>query len=306
MGVSQRVFGVLLGVVFTAACAPQGHQNIEAAGNSSAGIIGGTAVSDQDPISHSTVQLLHVTLVPDKATGRFRITGLSTCTGTILSQDVILTAGHCSSSNPRELILLFSNQIPDFKQFFQTIAQNQQVRRVVAGVTAPNWQHLSKDTDQNWGDLSLLRFTGGLPDGYVPATMLPASAVLQMKTSVTLAGFGETDGVKKTQATELEKVTVQIGDPNFSDTEMLVDNTNNTGACHGDSGGPAYVVSQGQNYLAGVTSRADLKTDPQAVCVGKTIYTKVQPYLPWISSEIQKLEADNNYGLVIAEPQGAK
>lgn len=302
MGISQRIFGVFLGVVFTAACAPQGHQATETAVSSGSAIIGGLAVSEQDPISHSTVQLLNFKVVRDKNDHVTAITGLSTCTGTILAQDVILTAGHCSSQDPRNLILLFSNQVPDFKEFMKTAAQNPQVRRVNAGVTAPNWQHLAGDTDQNWGDLSLLKFSGGLPSGYVPATLLPANAVESINESITLAGFGETDGVKKTQATELLQVTVQIADPKFSDTEMLISNTNGTGACHGDSGGPAYISSQGQNYLAGVTSRADIKSDPKAVCVGKTIYTKVQPYLPWISSEIQKLEASNTYGLVIAEP----
>ncbi|MDG0816824.1 S1 family peptidase [Bdellovibrio svalbardensis] len=299
MGVSQRVLGVFLGVVLGTGCAPQSHQMI-GTGNSSA-IIGGTAVGEQDPINISTVQLLHVDLAKDQQ-GHTIIKGLETCTGTILSQDIILTAGHCSSKNPRELILLFSNQVPDFKAFFQTISQNKLVRRVVAGVTAPNWQHLSGNSDENWGDLSLLRFTGGLPEGYVPATLLPANAVLAAKMPVTLAGFGETDGVKQTYATELLKVTVQIADPNFTQTEMQIDNTNGEGACHGDSGGPAYVSSKGQNYLAGVTSRADIKSDPQAVCVGKTIYTKVQPYLSWISTETQKLEANSNYGLIIAEP----
>ena len=84
---------------------------------------------------------------------------------------------------------------------------------------------------------------------------------------------------------------------------MKIDNTNGKGACHGDSGGPAYVQDKNGNvFLAGVTSRADEATDPEGKCIGKTIYTKVQPYLTWISTESDKLNNDPNYGKVIAEP----
>ncbi|HEX7675291.1 MAG TPA: trypsin-like serine protease [Bdellovibrio sp.] len=302
MGLSKKVLGVIAGVVMTAACSPQNKAAFQST-DSASNIIGGTAVSAQDPISFSTVQILHMTLQKD-AQGRTMIKGLSTCTGTVMTNDVILTAGHCSAKDPGSLLVLFSDQIPNWKQFFATLSKNPMVRRVTGGVTAPNWAKLSNDTDVNWGDLSLLRFSGGLPQGYVPATLVPASAQLKAGMPVTLAGFGETDGVKQTPATELMKVTVNIADPAFSDTEIKIDNTNGTGACHGDSGGPAYVTSNGVNYLVGVTSRADVATDPKAVCVGKTIYTKVAPYLPWISSEIQNLEGSASYGTTIAEPDG--
>lgn len=300
MGISRRVLGVFVGMTFLVACSPQSSQSVKTTGLLSA-IIGGTPVTDQDPIGNSTVQLLHVK-VKKVSADQVMIQSLSLCSGTIVAADLILTAGHCSSANPKELILLFSNQVPDFKTFFQTIAQNAQVRRVVAGVTAPNWQNLTSDTATDWGDLSLLRFTGGLPSGYVPAQLLGKDEVLAANEAITLAGFGETDGVNKTAATQLLKASVQIADPSFSATEMEIASINGKGACHGDSGGPAYIELNGQNYLAGVTSRADVQSDPKAVCVGKSIYTKVQSYLSWISSEAQKLESDTNYGLVISEP----
>lgn len=292
----KRILG-LLAVMALAACGQKQGQSIND-GTSTAGIIGGTAVSVMDPINHSTVQIVHPEFVKDE-NGQMVLDRLSTCTGTVVSSDIILSAGHCSNKDPRQLILIFSNKIPsNWQLFFSTISRNPAVRRVVAGVTAPNWVHLTQTTEKNWGDVSLLRFTGGLPASYVPAQLVPADA--QLTTSdVVLAGFGETDGVQKTQATQLMKVTTKISDPNFSESEIQVDNVDGHGACHGDSGGPAYVTD-----LVGVTSRADEKTDPKAVCVGKTIYASVQYYLDWIASESKKLDADQSYGTVIAEPAG--
>lgn len=295
---------VLSGFVFLilAACGSQDRGTVSS--TASAGIIGGTAVGPQGPINFSTVQILHPSVTRDTQ-GHLMVSGLSTCTGTLVAPDIILTAGHCSASNPKQLLLVFSNEVPsDLKKFFSTLEQNPQVRRVVAGVSAPNWEHLSADTTQNWGDISLLRFTGALPDGYVPARLIPSQLSLSAQQPVILAGFGELDGVNRTRATELMQVAVNIADPNYSETEMQIDNSGGRGACHGDSGGPAYVTVDGKLYLAGVTSRADINSDPKAVCIGKSIYTKVQSYLSWMSAEIQKLDSDSSYGAVIAEPPG--
>ena len=179
------------------------------------------------------------------------------------------------------------------------------VRRVAAGVAGPAWKDLHDGQDTNWGDISILRFTGGLPDGFAPATLAAKDLQLKSNEDILLAGFGLTDGVNKTQATQMNKVTVKIMDPNFSDTEMKVGNTPGKGPCHGDSGGPAYVTAtDGTSVLAGITSRADTETDPKGQCIGNTIYTKIQPYLSWISDESNKLNNDPQYGTVIQQPAG--
>ncbi|MGE5085933.1 MAG: S1 family peptidase [Bacillota bacterium] len=296
----KKLSVLFTGILLTTACSQKSASTFNTDSGNSA-IVGGTAVMDSDSISKSTALLLDVkTGQKDNHTV---ITGLSICTVTVLSNNIVLTAGHCSAANPKELFLVFSTQIPEWKTFFQTIKTNPLVRRISAGVTAPQWKDLNDQTQNNWGDVSLLRFDGGLPDGFKPAVLAPKDLGLSAQEDVTLAGFGETNGVTQEQAKQLMKVTVKIADPNFSNTEMKIDNTNGDGACHGDSGGPAYVQTKdGVSVLAGVTSRADEATDPEGKCIGKTIYTKIQPYLTWISTESDKLSNDPNYGTVIAEP----
>ncbi|MFM6929066.1 MAG: S1 family peptidase [Bdellovibrio sp.] len=297
---AKKLCVLFTGILLTTACS-QKSANTFTTNKGNAAIVGGAEVTDLDPISKSTALLLDVKT--GKKDGHTVITDLSICTVTVLSNNVVLTAGHCSAENPRELFLVFSPEVPNWKTFFQTITTNPLVRRVSAGVTAPQWKDLTYETQENWGDVSLLRFDGGLPAGFTPAVLAPKDLKLSAQEAITLAGFGETNGVTKEQATQLMKVTVKLADPQFSNTEMKIDNTNGNGACHGDSGGPAYVQTQdGSLYMTGVTSRVDKATDPEGKCIGKTIYTKVQPYLTWISTESNKLNNDPNYGTVIAEP----
>lgn len=297
----KTLCSLFLGLAFVTACSQQPESFKNTLTDSSA-IIGGTPVTTSDPISKSTALLLGLKV--KKIAGKSVIVGYSVCTATLISNNIVLTAAHCSASNPRTTFLLFSTQVPeDFENFIDSIPTNPRVRQVVAGVTAPAWQHLKNYQRTNWGDISLLRFIGDTPQGYSPAKLAPKSHSLKSLQTMTLAGYGLTNGVKETSATQLMKAPVNIADMNFSETEMLMDNTNGRSACHGDSGGPAYARTMaGGMVLAGITSRSDLITDPNSKCVGKTIYTKVQPYLGWISSEIDKLNTRPGYGVVIAQP----
>jgi secreted trypsin-like serine protease len=92
---------------------------------------------------------------------------------------------------------------------------------------------------------------------------------------VTLAGYGEIDGRQHLGAKGLNKVQVTIADPNFAPSEVMMDQRNGKGACHGDSGGPAYATgANGQLFLFGATSR--LVNDPNNTCGVYTVFSKLQ------------------------------
>lgn len=297
----KTLCSLFLGLAFTTACSEQAD-NFKNTLTDSSAIVGGSAVSTSDPISKSTALLLGLKV--KKFAGGSYITGYSICTATLISNSIVLTAGHCSASNPRTTFLVFSNQIPsDWESFINSLPNNPLARQVVAGVTAPAWKALKDRQMTNWGDIALLRFVGDMPKGYTPAKLASKNLGLKSNQTLTLAGYGLIDGVNKTSAKQLMKAPVNIADVNFSETEMKMDNTNGRTACHGDSGGPAYArTALGSSVLAGITSRSDIMTDPNSKCIGKTIYTKVQPYLGWISSEMNKLNTIPGYGVVIAQP----
>lgn len=303
-----------------AACSPNKFSGSSAGLNQSAlqgtAIIGGAPVAANDPIINSTVQIFALQ-VSQNQQGKTIVSGLAGCTGTLLTQDVVLSAAHCtmtddtaSTSNPGLLYIYLSSQAPAdivalFKAEMASPGSNPLLRQVSAGMTGANWANLSDDQATNWGDLSLLKFPGGLPAGYVPAQLIPANVQLTAGMPIVLAGFGLTQPMvnnNQVQATSLNKVQVSILDPNFSQTEMMIQTNQGKGSCHGDSGGPAYITVNGQNYVAGVTSRADSSTDPQGECIGNTIYTETQPYLNWIAQGVATLESPNYQPQPIAEP----
>ncbi|MGZ3746965.1 MAG: S1 family peptidase, partial [Pseudobdellovibrionaceae bacterium] len=259
--------------------------------------------SAKEDIAKITVQLFTLQVQHDNL-GRLSISGISGCTGSILADDIILTAAHCTTDNPNYIILYFSPVPPDNMQdFISSIPTNPLVRRVVGGKVGNNWPKLTPNQETDWGDIALLKFKGGLPAGYQAAQLLPPNIELKAQEPVTLAGFGITDGVKETEPSQLLKVDVSILDPNFSKSEMIVDSGKGSGPCHGDSGGPAYVSVNGQHYISGTTSRADAKTDPKGLCIGDTVYTKVQPYTGWIKGAMKLLQSPAFKPALIPQPQ---
>ena len=124
------------------------------------------------------------------------------------------------------------------------------------------------DVDEN--DIALIRFQGGLPAGYAPAPLLGADEtdVLENGAEVTLAGFGRTIGdesqLKKGEddgSGVLRKVQTTIRDAHHGNTEVIVEQSDGKGACHGDSGGPAFVRGHdGTLKLFGVTEAAAPRT----------------------------------------------
>ncbi|MBC7371518.1 MAG: trypsin-like serine protease [Bdellovibrionaceae bacterium] len=301
LSIGSSLFAALLGL---SACAPsgssvEGQADLAKNGDSSENyqpsrIIGGQEVAATDEISKMTGQLYVINPVKQKdpQTGKETIIGASVggCTVSIVSKNLVLTAHHCLTS--QHMFVYFSKDVvPESQQeeFFKTLATNPLVRQVV-DADAPELKGESKDSTRNIGDILLLKLSAPIPDGFNVAPLLPTSFNLNTVKVVTLAGWGWTDGVKQTDTATLRKVEVALKDANFTESEILVGSVGK-GACHGDSGGPAYVNVDGKAYVAGVTSRADMRTDPKGQCISDTIYTKTQFFNSWIVESAKNLNA---------------
>lgn len=254
-------------------------------------IIGGAEVVAADPILRSIV------IVHDVKHGFL-------CTGSILSESLILTAAHCAEHGFDGIYIRFSTDLAN---------KDAPAAKVTAAVMHPNYLIKMTELDsqlqaiedtsaspaekeveiqallnesRNWGDLALLKFAGGLPPGYAPANILSDSSALKNGTSVTLAGFGITRSEAAIKASGvndpviLRKVSVAVADAHFSETEATLDQRHGKGGCHGDSGGPAYVEVNGQLMLWGVTSRGI--NDSTNSCSGFSVYTDVLTLEDWI------------------------
>lgn len=250
----------LLGML--AACAgPKANELSDVVGNDA--IIGGQEISAGAPISKSIVAV-------------YDAVGGQLCTGSLLPDNIVLTAAHCIGSEPKGMFILFD----------VSLSESSEKRQAILAVTSPLWTS-RHGQDKDTGDIALIKFAGTVPATYAPASILPNMKYLKNGGAVTLAGFGISNGVNQEGAGVLRQVDVKIADTLFSKTEIKLDQTSGKGACHGDSGGPAYVTIAGHNFLWGITSRGveDAKND----CSQFSAYTNVLAYKSWIDKTSTRL-----------------
>ena len=83
---------------------------------------------------------------------------------------------------------------------------------------------------------------------------------------------------------------------------MIISQSHGQGACHGDSGGPAFIKRRGKIILAGVTNRSYPDHAPDD-CAHNVVYTKVPAYRSWIrkTETAFKSAQPNSPGAMLAE-----
>jgi secreted trypsin-like serine protease len=237
-------------------------------------IIGGTVVDANDPVASTTV------LVTD---GNF------ICTGSIIDQDLVVTAAHCVAAPAENLRIVFARDING------TIDKSM-VLPITGYIANPGWQgDASQGVDQH--DIAVIRLDGALPAGYHPATLLSADASAGLKKGevTELAGYGITNAKTQDGAGTLREVDVKILQQ-LGQTEVVLDQRTGKGACHGDSGGPAFVNVGGELQLWGVTNRGYPDNAPDD-CRHEVVYTRIAAYADFISQSASQLRNPSSLSL---------
>ncbi len=248
------------------------HQNSQNSHEIAEGIIGGQAVNSKEILAQGIVAL-------------FDVQSKALCTASIVSGKYLITAAHCVRPGAtKNLRVVFGTDLTSKS----TISG---VGTVTGVVQSPLWA-TNQNKPTNTGDFALIRLASSLPESFFPAPILTDASVLQEGTAIVLAGYGITAGHKDPKTTNdngagvLRQVTTKMINPGFSETEMMIDESHGQGACHGDSGGPAYVQVAGKLMLFGVTSRG---TDQY--CSKTVVYTSILAYLKWLPLAAQQLES---------------
>lgn len=304
MGLNKSLLVGFLSTLSFAACSPNKAANsseIQTSSTDNSAIIAGTLVGAQEAISKSIVGIY---------SSHEGEQGVAICTGSLLPGNLVLTAAHCVD---QYMTIVFATDMDN--------ATDAQVRQVDKGAVSPYWAS-RQNADKDHGDIALLHFQGTVPAGFTPATMLTDASVLKNGAQVILAGFGANkvvqtpidtktypdliaaiqagevvcdDPMKLTNCAKvdmqgagvLRKTTVTIADSKYAQSEILLNQTTGTGACHGDSGGPAYVSVKGKLYLWGVTSRGE--KDPRNDCSQYSVYTTALFHKTWLNLTAKKL-----------------
>lgn len=231
------------------------------------GIIVGKELSPQDEVSEYVV----MTYNPD---------GNLICTGTLIRDNVILTAAHCLSEKPDGLKIIFG-VAPMTSKYVS--------RKSVSFVRHPSFR------PPNTHDIALIVFSGGLPAGFKPVEIAPEKFPLKEGYKFTAVGYGRTDG--NTPASPQDKqgmarlrsthlgVSVLSDDGNY----FLIKQNSDAGVCDGDSGGPALMHYRGVNYVVGVLSAVvwsgQIKNGN--TCADRARYMRVSGYADWINRSLK-------------------
>lgn len=288
MTLKYKLAAVLVSTLALSACGKEGSQ-IEAVNQGSnqgfrQGIRQGKTAEAGDAIARSTVAVV---------AGRFK----AICSGTIITKNVVLTAAHCILEG-METSVVFSVNATDPKAY-----------RVASKVVVhPDYIESLRDPKTNGpqlnrNDVALVSFTGDLPVGYEPATVLSSMNSVVRGSATTVAGYGVfndspmtvlpghvASNLVGTGTGLLRSATVTVSDPNLSEEEVVLDQTLGSGACQGDSGGPAYQKVGEKYQVWGVASWGRLRT-PNGSCLALAVYTKIEPFKPWISETIASFTA---------------
>ncbi len=267
-----HLFSVSL-VAFVSACAPKPtelqSQDNEDPEELHANIVGGVRPPSIDPIAQSTGAV-----ISHLSNGE-----TSLCSGSILERDVVLTAAHCIHPLTDTMEIVFERV---------NINEPGVKARQVKDIEVPDlWKESeARKKAQGYGDLALLYFDGGIPSNYRPVEILFEREIKNSATAF-IAGYGFTDGVSKSTTNELRMTYVGVQNANYTRTEVKVDQRAGRGACHGDSGGPAYIYHKGKYMFWGVTSRGVDDTNDH--CDNFAAYTNVQNYTSWISAAKEEM-----------------
>lgn len=262
------------------ACSLNNKSSLDLGADNSS-IIGGSPVASEDSIAKSTVAIVASVLTQDDQEQQF------ICTGSLLTSNVVLTAAHCVPSGADfkqvSLYVVFNSDLHKLKK--------SDVRAVADYVVHPEYGNTGSE-GEDAHDLALIKFAGFMAPGYQLAQFLDDESLLKPGTKVTLAGYGliETDGVNTKSDDRLRKVEIEMAEE-YGKNEVILDQTRGKGACHGDSGGPAFLEINGTQYVWGVTSRGAGK-DGKDDCSYFSVYTKVKSETAFIDQALKTLAAN--------------
>lgn len=234
----------------------------------SAKIIGGEVVQPSDIVANSTVALKYVE-------GNI---AYAMCTGTLIAPNLVLTASHClRGMNKNEIRIGFSidvkNQL-DIETMYE----------ISDFVTHPKYGSVNR-----LFDVALIALKKSAPAPYKPVAIVSDKFSMTVGMPMLLAGYGVINDSTGKDTEALRKVTVPMAKILDSDSILVTDQTKATGACNGDSGGPAYLEKDGLLYVYGIT-RGPHANAPDCHNYGE--YTWASKYEVFILESAAKMKTE--------------
>jgi secreted trypsin-like serine protease len=205
----------------------------------------------------------------------------SSCTGTAIARDLVLTAAHCVLPGA------------DYKLVEFDAARRPALKDVQEIARHPQFSLQTLLAHRATADVALIKLVEPLPAEIVPAAISGRPAPRAAGATFLVAGFGVTvRGDGKTGGTLRTAALVATGQPGNLQLRLVDPATKGAGAglgaCTGDSGAPVFEAQGERLAIMGVVSWS---TGPNlsAGCGGLTGVTPLALYRGWILEAARKL-----------------
>lgn len=214
---------------------------------------------------------------------RIESTGGEICSGTLIGQDLVLTAAHCVMHQAGYSVVVTD---PSFRQ---------RRIRAMAATMHPDFVPGTTPEDQPGTDLAILKLAQPVGAGFRPLD--PRGGAIGTGENVDIAGYGVVAENRRNTARTLRTAhLVSIGSLQVANRVTVVTDarrlaeTAGAGACLGDSGGP--ILRGGQ--MVGVVSWSSgaMRQDRRArtACGGFTAVTPIAEHSGWIAARSAEME----------------
>jgi len=189
---------------------------------------------------------------------------LGRCSGVVLAQDVVLTAGHCAQAGSSlQIASNWGGGLFALSTVVETV-----------------WHPLYNPSDAATPDLAMLKLAKPLPDRFIPAFL--SARTVSVGDHLIVAGYGKSAAENPNGGTVLRTALLRVS-RSYQDWLTLVRaGQDPSGSCPGDSGGPAFIY-RGMHALVALMVRGQ--------CAGISEVVLVAPYSGWIRETVLKLSA---------------
>ena len=212
---------------------------------------------------------------------------ISVCSSTLINDVTLVTAAHCIQT-AKQVMAVFHTDIT-CENGFDRLSHGIMVNLTVPHPDYKGSAQIKSETDYN-PDIALVFLEKKAPATY-PRFVI-AKSPENLKSSLVLFGYGKTvhgDSLNLGSAA-LRKTTIPQDDFNFKDGNIVIDQKNKTGICHGDSGGGAMMLNQDNKLvLTAVNSLVYSATAGVTdLCNDSSMLVVLGNYKSWIEDTIRQ------------------